>query len=124
MTARSHRRPETSAHRSQQSTGFTNEHRSLSESEWKCVVFPDDSTFSSRLNQPKRVWWTENTRFSPQNIEEVAASERVSVNVWRGDFPRRRRPTGDGRLTSAAYCTLLEQQIIPYVFYRTAPRWG
>lgn len=65
---------------------FATEHCSWSESDWKCVVFSYESTFWSRWDHQKRVWRTENTRFSPQNIQEVAASRRVSVNVC-GQFP-------------------------------------
>lgn len=65
---------------------FATEHCSRSESDWKCVVFSYESTFWSRWDHQKRVWRTENTRFSPQNIQEVAASGRVSVNIC-GQFP-------------------------------------
>lgn len=57
-----------------------------------------------------------NTRFSPQNVKQVAASGRTSVNVWAaisrdGLSPIVRIP---GRFTSSAYCTLLEHEMIPY----------
>ncbi|KAH6930546.1 hypothetical protein HPB50_014673 [Hyalomma asiaticum] len=60
---------------------FAVDHRSWTVEDWKYVIFPDESTFSSRWDQQKRVWRMENTRFYPQNIKEVAASGRTSVNV-------------------------------------------
>ncbi|KAH9374561.1 hypothetical protein HPB48_008145 [Haemaphysalis longicornis] len=60
---------------------FATEHCSCSESVWKLVAFSRESTFSSRGDQQRSVWRTEHTRFSTKNIQEVADSARVSVNV-------------------------------------------
>ncbi|KAH6924680.1 hypothetical protein HPB50_021821 [Hyalomma asiaticum] len=62
---------------------FAVDHRSWRVEDWKYVIFSDESTFSSRWDQQKRVWRMENTRFCPQDINEVAASGRTSANLSR-----------------------------------------
>ncbi|KAH6923652.1 hypothetical protein HPB50_004392 [Hyalomma asiaticum] len=47
--------------------------------DWKYAIFSDESTFSSRWDQQKRVWRVQNTRFCPQNMKEVAASELLNL---------------------------------------------
>ncbi|KAH9372905.1 hypothetical protein HPB48_022926 [Haemaphysalis longicornis] len=76
--------------------------------------FSDESTFSSRWDQRKRVWQTENTCFGPQNSQKVAASARLYVNVWGAILHKGLVPLGriDGRFTTAAYSTLLEHDMV------------
>ncbi|KAH6922320.1 hypothetical protein HPB50_013138 [Hyalomma asiaticum] len=96
---------------------FAVDHRSWRVDDWKYVIFYDESTLSSRWDQQKRVWRMENTCFSPQNIKDVAASGRTSVNVWAAISRDGLSPLVriSGKFTSAAYCTLLEHEMIPYV---------
>ncbi|XP_077486466.1 uncharacterized protein LOC144097693 [Amblyomma americanum] len=67
---------------------FAVDHRSWRVEDWKCVIFSDESTFSTRWDQQKRVWRMENTRVCPQNIKEVDASGHTlsfhgSPRTWR-----------------------------------------
>ncbi|XP_075530153.1 uncharacterized protein LOC142563485 [Dermacentor variabilis] len=54
---------------------FAVDHRSWKVEDWKYVIFSDESTFSSRWEKQRRVWRMENTRFSPQNVKQVAARQ-------------------------------------------------
>ncbi|KAH9373032.1 hypothetical protein HPB48_016695 [Haemaphysalis longicornis] len=51
---------------------FASEHSTWSVYDWKQVVFSDESTFTTRWDQKRRVWRPVNTRYEPEYIQEVA----------------------------------------------------
>lgn len=83
------------------------------------------SPHSRAAETNKREWRTENTRFSPQNIQEVAASGRVSVNVWGAISHKGLGPLVriDARFTSAAYLHSARAPNDPLCVEWAAPRW-
>ncbi|KAM7310536.1 hypothetical protein ISCGN_007444 [Ixodes scapularis] len=96
---------------------FANDYRSWTVNEWKCVVFSDESTFSTHSHQQQGVWRTECTRYRPENVKEVATSGRTSVNVWAALSCNGLGPLVriNEKINNAAYCNTLDHDMIPYV---------
>ncbi|KAG0410584.1 hypothetical protein HPB47_012284 [Ixodes persulcatus] len=74
-------KPLLTARHKQQRLEFAQDHEAW-ESRWDQVAFSDESTFSTRWDQQKRVWRPCHTRHNPEYVQHVAASGRCAVNVW------------------------------------------
>ncbi|KAH7984306.1 hypothetical protein HPB52_019152 [Rhipicephalus sanguineus] len=85
--------------------------------EWGEVVFSDESTFSSRWDQERRVWRPMNSRYSPQYTQSVFASGRCSVSVWTAMTREGLGPLVliDGNLSASTYSLIIERELLPYV---------
>ncbi|KAH9380496.1 hypothetical protein HPB48_014078 [Haemaphysalis longicornis] len=98
---------------------FASEHSTWSVDDWKQVVFSDESTFTTRWDQERRVWRPVNTRYEPEYIQEVASRGRTmcTVNVWavmsRDGLGALQRI--ESSLTADKYFKILEYVIILYV---------
>lgn len=95
---------------------FAKEHVSWTTDDWKTVLFSDESTFTTRWDQKRRVWRPVNARYDPLYVQEVASSGRTAVNVWGA---MSRDGLGvlhriEGHLTSVKYCDILDYVMIPY----------
>ncbi|KAH9365745.1 hypothetical protein HPB48_008061 [Haemaphysalis longicornis] len=95
---------------------FASEHSTWSVDDWKQVLLSDESTFTTRWDQKRRVWRPVNTRYEPEYVQEVASSGRTTVNVWAvmskdvlGTLHRI-----EGSLTAEKYSEILEYVMIPY----------
>ncbi|KAH8025617.1 hypothetical protein HPB51_010678 [Rhipicephalus microplus] len=84
--------------------------------EWE-VVFSNESTFSSRWDQERRVRRPMNSRYSPQYTQSVFASGRCSVSVWATMTREGLRPLViiDGNLSASTYSLIIERELLPYV---------
>ncbi|KAH9367252.1 hypothetical protein HPB48_002318 [Haemaphysalis longicornis] len=95
---------------------FVAEHSTWSVDDYKQVVFCDESTFTTRWDQRRRVWRPVNTRYEPEYIQEVASSGRTTVNVWavmsRDGLAALHRI--EGPLTAEKFSEILEYVMIPY----------
>ncbi|KAG0420208.1 hypothetical protein HPB47_003608 [Ixodes persulcatus] len=81
------------------------------------VIFSDESTFCTQLDQQRRVWRPDNFRYDPYFIQEWAASGRRCVNVWGAISHQGLGPIFriNGRLTSKVYSDIIDHVLIPYV---------
>ncbi|KAH6932502.1 hypothetical protein HPB50_006447 [Hyalomma asiaticum] len=92
------------------------QHVSCTMDDWKTVLFSDESTFTTRWDQKRRVWRPVNARYDPLYVQEIASSRRTAASVWgavsRDGLGVLHRT--EGPLTSAKYCDILDYVMIPY----------
>ncbi|KAH7951116.1 hypothetical protein HPB52_004747 [Rhipicephalus sanguineus] len=87
------------------------------ENEWHEVIFTDDATFSTRWDQQRRVWRPMNCRYVPHYCHSVLSSGRCAVSAWGALSKEGLGPLVriDGPFTASAYCSLLQEVLVPYV---------
>lgn len=61
---------------------FAEEPESWTAEDWGCVLFTDESTFSTRWDQRQRIWRVVNTRFEPCHLQHISSSGQCTVSVW------------------------------------------
>lgn len=84
---------------------------------WGRVIFSDEKTFLSTTHGRLRCWRVNGTRYSRQNIYEVARSGHVTCNMWGwmhlygiGELAEI-----EGRFTANQYLEILEEVMLPTV---------
>ena len=84
---------------------------------WGKVIFSDEKTFASTTHGQLHCWRPNDTRYSRQNIYEVARSGHVTCNVWGwihlyglGELAEI-----EGRFTADKYLEILEEVMVPSV---------
>lgn len=97
--------------------GFALQYLGSDEEFWKSVIFTDETCFCSTQVGKRHCWRLKNTRYNPENIQEIARSGRVSVSFWGwmwaygpGELVKI-----DGRLTGIDYIQILEEVLLPSV---------
>ncbi|KAH6930424.1 hypothetical protein HPB50_013467 [Hyalomma asiaticum] len=61
---------------------FAQRHAGWIEQEWKKVIFTDESTFTTCLDQKTRIWRPDCARYRPEYVQRLAASGKTVLSVW------------------------------------------
>lgn len=89
---------------------------------WKTVIWTDEKSFSTTAAFQRLCWRLPNTRYEPQNIQEVSRSGRCSLSfhgwMWHGGLGDLTRI--DGNLTSVKYIEILNR-ILPSIREKAIP---
>lgn len=96
---------------------FARDHEPWTTSDWEKVVFTGETSFTTRWDLTQEAWRPENSRYSPEYPQEVAASGRSAVFVWglvtkEGLGPLVRI---EDTYTSECYCSILDDVMVPYL---------
>lgn len=97
--------------------GFALEYLPVDFNFWKNVIFTDEKSFSSVSEGARHCWRPVNTRYMEKNIEEIATSGRITVNMWgwMWAYGPGELVVLEGRFTSVDYIQVLEEVLIPTV---------
>lgn len=84
---------------------------------WGRVIFSDEKTFSSTTHGPLHCYRRNGTRYSRENIFEVARSGHVTCNVWGWIHLHGIGELAEisGRFNTNTYLELLEEVMVPTV---------
>lgn len=85
--------------------------------DWSNVIFSDEKTFQTDRHQKTHVYRPANSRFDEKYIQPNRRSGRVSIGIWgwiSRDGPGELSVVS-GRLNSAGYIDILEENLIPTV---------
>ncbi|KAH6945845.1 hypothetical protein HPB50_010264 [Hyalomma asiaticum] len=72
--------------------GYAQEHAAWTVDDWRCVIFTDESTFSTRWDQRQRIWRTDNAR-RRKRCNAAVKTERRNLNDLNHSEYACRRPS-------------------------------
>ncbi|GFW32326.1 transposable element Tcb2 transposase [Trichonephila clavipes] len=92
------------------------EHHNLTEQDWACVLFSDESRFSLSSDCRRQLIWRESgTAYRPENIQEKDRYPTCSIMVWAGimiNGRTRLHVVANGTMTGQRY---IDEVLLPHV---------
>ncbi|GFX85231.1 transposable element Tcb2 transposase [Trichonephila clavipes] len=92
------------------------EHHNLTELDWACVLFSDESRFSLSSDCRRQLIWRESgTAYRPENIQEKDRYPTCSIRVWAGiviNGRTRLHVVANGTMTGQRY---IDEVLLPHV---------
>ncbi|GFU68617.1 transposable element Tc3 transposase [Trichonephila clavipes] len=115
LSAKRNRRTTAQQHRTAR-LQWCREHHNLTEQDWACVLFSDESRFSLSSDCRRQLIWRESgTAYRPENIQEKNRYPTCTIMVWAGimiNGRTRLHVVANGTMTGQRY---IDEVLLPHV---------